>query len=313
MLVITNNSFPFSSRAKMECSSFWSTALKTRSRSLPPSSRTPPSSSSASRTTKNSTLKEEARLNLRWEPNRVLLNTFQIHFHFFSLYILRLPPGKSDCTSSWPPPASPSTSWMSTTTPQSLTVTNTRSPSTKMRDPETSSSRFVNLPCKKKKWRVAFCFFISKVQASDSDSSDNSAIRYTRLLAGEGNESILKGLRLDPQTGEISVVNNNYLDREAMDSEFQFGSRIVISSLVCYSVLCRLGSFYTCRTHSDSWGRGSIWTIIREDRPGQHRLDHQGHQRQPAEVSQEKVSGIYEQRSHEAEERSPGRGEIIRL
>ena len=57
---------------------------------------------------------------------------------------------------------------------------------------------------------------ILQVQAFDSDFGDHGDIRYTKL---SGDSSIVEGLRLDPVTGEISVVNNHFLDREALDSK----------------------------------------------------------------------------------------------
>eukprot|EP00094_Tigriopus_californicus_P003115 TCALIF_02997-PA protein Name:"Similar to Cad86C Cadherin-86C (Drosophila melanogaster)" AED:0.15 eAED:0.15 QI:164/0.72/0.58/1/1/1/12/0/720 len=41
----------------------------------------------------------------------------------------------------------------------------------------------------------------------------NGAIRYTRLI---GDDPVIEGLRLDPVSGEISLVKNEYLDRETI-------------------------------------------------------------------------------------------------
>ncbi len=58
-------------------------------------------------------------------------------------------------------------------------------------------------------------FFVMQVRATDSDASpSNSAIRYSRLT---GDDPIVEAFRLDAVTGEISVANNQLLDREKMD------------------------------------------------------------------------------------------------
>ena len=58
--------------------------------------------------------------------------------------------------------------------------------------------------------------WIDQVDAVDPDSKDNGKIRYTRLT---GDDPIVGGLRLDPISGEVTVVAADLLDRETADSE----------------------------------------------------------------------------------------------
>ena len=51
--------------------------------------------------------------------------------------------------------------------------------------------------------------------ATDADqTAANSEVRYSRLT---GDDPIISALRLDPVSGEISVVNGGLIDRERMD------------------------------------------------------------------------------------------------
>lgn len=61
-----------------------------------------------------------------------------------------------------------------------------------------------------------FIHFFHQVEATDPDSAENGVIRYTRLI---GDDPVIEGLRLDPISGEISLVKNEYLDREAIASK----------------------------------------------------------------------------------------------
>ena len=56
---------------------------------------------------------------------------------------------------------------------------------------------------------------VFQVLATDADqTATNSEVRYSRLT---GDDPIISALRLDPVSGEISVVNGGLIDRERMD------------------------------------------------------------------------------------------------
>lgn len=55
-----------------------------------------------------------------------------------------------------------------------------------------------------------------QVKATDPDSNSNGIIRYNRLI---GEDPVISGLRLDPKSGEISIIKENIFDREKSDSK----------------------------------------------------------------------------------------------
>ena len=52
--------------------------------------------------------------------------------------------------------------------------------------------------------------------AADADSGSNGAVRYAKL---QGEEEIVKHLRLDPDSGEITMLKGDIFDREDRQSE----------------------------------------------------------------------------------------------
>ena len=57
--------------------------------------------------------------------------------------------------------------------------------------------------------------FLPQVHASDPDSGDFGTVRYAELRG----DDVTRGLRLDAVSGEISVVDNQFLDREYAQSK----------------------------------------------------------------------------------------------
>ena len=55
-----------------------------------------------------------------------------------------------------------------------------------------------------------------QVEATDNDSGDNGKVRYTRI---SGDPVMQASLQLDQKTGEITITDNRYFDRETKDSK----------------------------------------------------------------------------------------------
>jgi len=67
---------------------------------------------------------------------------------------------------------------------------------------------------------IFFLWNGKKVSATDPDSGDLGSVVYSRILPEDPSDAVsARGLHLDAESGEISLVNGGLLDREKRQSK----------------------------------------------------------------------------------------------